>query len=262
MPLAAWLTLLNPYTAPRVFQQVTGPTYWRTLWILPLPILMALVLISPAHLGRRRLGLGLALALVAAYALWVPSYSGLSLENRVLVRTRPTLKVRWPMYKLAVELDRRVPRRSYVLAPDEVSMWIPTLHEHVYPLKVRHYLNLTRFHLGEEDFARRVALVRYVSGEGEWDAGRFAEGLRRYGVSGVCLRASAYVEEARAALTQAGFARASGDDRHEIWIREVRTIRVVRHPRWAGSIHSDGFESGDLSAWSSTHASPLDRLDP
>src|SRR5262249_48682330 len=42
-PLAGLLALVNPYTAVWVAKHVTGPYYWRSLWALPIPIVMTLV---------------------------------------------------------------------------------------------------------------------------------------------------------------------------------------------------------------------------
>lgn len=238
LPLAVWVVLLNPYTAPLIFKQVTGPAYWRLFWSLPLPLLMTLVLISPLQLKGRR-GVGLSLALLLTYALFVPSFSGISRENRVLFHSRPMLKVRWPMYRLAMRLNASVDPGSYVLAPDDISMWIPTLHHHVYPLKARHYLNLNRFYLGEEDFEHRGAMMRYVAGEGqEGDAELFRQGLECFPLAGVCLRDSPDAAVARTALHRAGFLMKSRKNQHEIWTRD-RTF-----------VFNDNFEQGDLSSWS------------
>ena len=65
---------------------MTGRSYWRSMWALPVPILMTLVLTAPLHLGdgSSRPGMRRAawLALLAAFALLVPRYSGLSARER------------------------------------------------------------------------------------------------------------------------------------------------------------------------------------
>jgi hypothetical protein len=261
MPLAVWGLLLNPLVAPLVFKQVTGPAYWRLLWSLPLPILMSLVLISPLrlkgrfkrqlngqHQGRLRgwWGPALCLALLTAYALLVPTYSGFSPQNRVLIYLRPMLKVRWPMYRPAIQLNSSVPPGSYVLAPNNVSMWIPTLHHHVYPLRARHYLNLNRFYLGEEDFENRGAMMRYVAGEGiKGDANLFRQGLSHYSVTGVCFKISEDAPRTRAILRSNQFSKKSSDKRFEIWTYDpIPPIKI------------DDFESGGFSSWSSIFVGP------
>ena len=50
-PLGVLLGLLNPSIADWVATNVTGSTYWRSMWALPLPIVMALMLTWPLHLG-------------------------------------------------------------------------------------------------------------------------------------------------------------------------------------------------------------------
>ena len=80
-PLIMMLGLLNPYVAARVIANVTGPAFWRTMWALPVPILMTMVLAAPLYLeGRARPATRRALwvALLAAFALLIPQYSGLS----------------------------------------------------------------------------------------------------------------------------------------------------------------------------------------
>ena len=51
-PLAVALVLLNPYWDGWVAANLTGPSYWRSMWSLPVPILLTLVLIAPLHLVR------------------------------------------------------------------------------------------------------------------------------------------------------------------------------------------------------------------
>ena len=56
-PLAVALVLLHPSASSWVVANATGESYWRSLWTLPVPILMALTLTAPLALGaagRRR----------------------------------------------------------------------------------------------------------------------------------------------------------------------------------------------------------------
>ena len=84
------------------------------MWALPLPIMMALVLTSPLQLGggtsrsaMRRIAW---VVLLAAFALLVPRYSGLSAENGVRL-SWPTLKVPDAAYQWAVAVNESVPPR-------------------------------------------------------------------------------------------------------------------------------------------------------
>lgn len=236
-PLASFLVVLNPYIDRWVMANLTGPFYWRALWALPVPVLMALVLMVPLHLEQRRwrwVGRTACLLLLAAYGVLVPSYSGLSSENEssgssladpALRLGYPKLKVDPIAYRLAAALNQAVPAGSYVVAPHAVNMWIPTFHGHAYPLKVRRYLKLENDSLRE-----RREMIGYVAGGGSKRAPAvFREGLDRYSVQGVCLRDSERADEARAILIAAGFRRTARElEDYEIWVRS--TAKPVKNP--------------------------------
>src|SRR5262249_17577519 len=149
------------YAAGWVTSNVAGPAYWRTMWAVPLPIVMALMFASPLHLGdgsswragRRALWA----AGLIAFALLVPQYGGLSRENRVQL-SWPTLKVPGGAYRFAVAVNDSVPPGSYVAVPTEIGTWIATLHHHVYPLLVRYYLRPQRDVLTLDELLERMAL--------------------------------------------------------------------------------------------------------
>ncbi|REJ84670.1 MAG: hypothetical protein DWQ36_08055 [Acidobacteria bacterium] len=242
LPLAAWIVLLNPYLAWLVHDLVTGPAYWRSLWVVPLPVLLVLVILTPLHLGGRdRKMLAASAALLAAYAIFVPTSSTLASENRTLLRWPPTLKVRWPMYEQARRIDELVPDGAFVLAPDLVGLWLPTFHHHPHPLKARHYLDLNRFHRGEDDFERRSALID-IAWLGAPDAASvelLRTGLEEFSIDAVCFRRQAGELEIEAVLRSSGFVVVDQDDRFEIWYRDPSLLFY------------DGFDSGDTSSWRS-----------
>jgi hypothetical protein len=200
-PLAVWLLLLSPYWARWVGANLTGPSYWRSLWALPLPVLMALVLISPLHLkgsalrhAAGRLG---CLLLLGAFAAAVPRFSALSQHNTG-----------------ALAAGMR-------LAPPTVSPWIPTFHHHAFPLEVRpEYMKRRQEHLGEEDAELRHRMTYYVAGAATEDAAaRFRDGLEHFDVRAVCLQLSEHAAEARAILRAAGFRRTLRGVSYELWVR-------------------------------------------
>jgi hypothetical protein len=218
------LALLNPYTESLVGAHVTGPSFWRALWAVPVPLLMVLVLVSPMRLpvpARWSWVRTPAVAvLVSAFVLLVPSYSALSAKNGNLRLGIPRLKVEETGYSYAEALNRLAGPGALVLAPGAVNAWIPTFHGHSEPLLVRNYLRSYSLQfLGTEDVHRREVMVASVTG---WnrspEAERlFREGLGHYPLRGVCLslRRPAPV---RAALVQAGFRLTVAGDEYEIWL--------------------------------------------
>ncbi|MBW2401950.1 MAG: hypothetical protein JRG80_22305, partial [Deltaproteobacteria bacterium] len=118
LPFAAWLVLLNPYMDHWVGANVTGPSYWRAMWSLPIPILMALLLIAPLHVGRspgrRALSRAAFILGCIAFLVFVPEFSAFSERNHgagnVGIRIgRPRRKVPDDLYRWASELNSSVP---------------------------------------------------------------------------------------------------------------------------------------------------------
>lgn len=221
LPLAVLLFVLNPYFDRWLTVNLTGPSYWRTLWALPIPLLMAWVLTSPLRLDRARWRWAARVAcllLLATYTVWIPRYGGLSSENRVRLG-RPELKVPQPAYRWAAALNRAVPPGSYVVAPPMISAWVATFHHHAYALRVRRYLRSKMFD-DPDNLRRRRDMIAYVAGTGSKDFSKqFRRGLELYDVSGVCLRTLDQADEARTILRAAGFRRNAKGPRYEIWVR-------------------------------------------
>jgi hypothetical protein len=217
---ALWLA---PHASRFVAENATGPSYWRALWVVPAPTLLALVLTSPLQLaGRlRRLGQAACLGLVAAFALGVPARSSLSPRNGVRIGW-PGLKVPPAEYRWAEILTRSVPPGSRVVAPLAVSTWIPVFQRRAFPLVVQGvYLRRYRREIDEEDRVLRYTATLVAGGQRpREDAERlFAEALDRYGVRGVLLRHSPGVEASQAVLAEAGFRRLGRHGQLELWVR-------------------------------------------
>ncbi|MFQ5417529.1 MAG: DUF6077 domain-containing protein, partial [Myxococcota bacterium] len=231
LPLAVWLVLLNPYLDGWVSANVTGPSYWRVMWSLPVPILMTLVLIAPLQLGRgvgaRLAGGAASLALFAVFASTVPEFDAFDERNAgaagVGIRVGlPGPKAPGSAYRWAAALNAAVPPGSQVVAPPEVSAWIPTFHHHAYPLQARRlYLTNHIPRLGEDDVKLRIFMTRYVGGQRDVDNARgfFVYGLDYFDVKAVLLRNSGYAVEVRSALEEGGFERTTRAIDHEIWLR-------------------------------------------
>ena len=221
VPLAVGLVLFNPYLDAWIRGNATGLTYWRVAWVLPAPLLMALVLIAPLRWAPRigavwaRAATGLA---IGAFALGVPSHLGFSEANMAWLGT-PSLKV-GAAHRFAEALNRAAPRQR-VVAPPSVSTWVPTFHDHAYPLAVRIYLVPLRDRIGEIAFRDRHVMTQFVDGDASHAraAAIFERGLELYDVAAVCLRNGPTIEPARAILRRAGFQKRLQATGMEIWAR-------------------------------------------
>lgn len=222
------LVLLNPYLAPWVQSHLTGPSYWRAFWALPLPFLMALLLIAPLSWKIRRRhssGRFLPLAGAALFVLLIPPVYGWSPGNDVQLHWPPRLKVPSNDYRAAIALNASVPPGSSVVAPTRIGLWVPTLHHHAYPLRVRRYLDSNRQWLPREERKTRRVMRAYVSGDtrGRQREAVFRAGLRRQNLRALCLDRKE-TSAARTALTgnilrQEGFHQTEVGPEYEIWVR-------------------------------------------
>jgi hypothetical protein len=224
VPLLAVVLLLAPFADAWVRALVVGPSYWRAMWALPIPLLLAFGIAAPiGWAGRERRGPAIAASCVLAVAVaaLAPGF-GWSEANEVALRApgakRPPSVARW-----AGRINERASGRR-VLAPPAVSDWIPTWHDHAYPLLVRDYLSPSRERVGAIAYRDRHVLTRYVGGRsmGDDTPGLFARGLDLYAVDLVCLRHSEHTPAQRAILGEAGFTRTVSGRNYEIWERSDR----------------------------------------
>jgi hypothetical protein len=203
------------------------------MWALPLPVLMALMLTSPLHLGETSSWPGMRraawLGLLAAFALLVPLFNGLSPENSVRL-SWPSLKVPDGAYEWAVAVNESVPSGSHVAVPSTLDGWIVTLHHHVYPLVVSHHLREWPNVLSREDLHERWAMRRFLDTPELIEATpqRFRDGLDRFEVRAVCLVSSPKAGAARAILEQAGFRQTLRGEDYELWVRPGPVPKVRR----------------------------------
>jgi hypothetical protein len=226
-PLVLLVALLNPYVAAWASMNVTGPSYWRSMWALPLPILMTLVLTSPLRIvpSRPLTGRLLCVGLVVAFALLVPQYGALSHTNGVQLGW-PGLKVPVVPYRWAAIINQSVPPGTPVAVPPAIDPWIGTFRPHARPLVVRHYLWHQSGVPGEEIQRRwwmqqALATPELVDGAPQ----QFREDLDRFRVGAVCLANSPRGGTARAILTGAGFRRTIREDDYELWVRSLVSVR-------------------------------------
>jgi hypothetical protein len=224
-PLAVALVLWQPGWSGWITDNVTGGSFWRTLWALPVPILISLTLIAPlAFVARpRRLPIGVAawLLVLGAFAWLAPASAGPSRANHVALGW-PALKVPELTYHAAAALSRSVPPGSVVVAPGDVSPWVATFHQRSFPVVVRDlYLVPFRAQIAEEEMLLRLYMTAVVGGEyaGPNVVPRFRAGLDRFAVKGVCLRRAKGAAPLRDVLRGAGFVRRGEAPGHEIWVR-------------------------------------------
>jgi len=236
-PLVAWLSLLNPYLGQVVAIHLVGPSYWRAMWILPVPLLLALLIAAPLNRPRRltetdKRGRCAAVALwttlLVSFAVWIPQIHGWSPENENNRIGVPSHKIP-PEAHLARLVRNHVPAGTVVVAPPQVNVWLPVLNDRPYPLKVLDYLQL-------KGYARRdrVGMIRLAFLDGRTPRGvkEFRRGLRRFDVGAVLF----YVREPdgdhllRAALRRAGLEPIERTPGWELWVRRRPDPRGDPHP--------------------------------
>lgn len=221
-PLATGLVLFNPFLDAFVRANVTGPSYWRAVWALPAPLLMAFVLVAPLRFADRlgpRPARALAGLAIAVFAIAVPRFHGFAAENAAWLDA-PGLKV-GAMHRWAVAVNEIAPRKR-VVAPPPVATWIPTAHDHAYPMAVRVYLKPLREKIGELAFRDRYVMTQFVDGNAGFhprEAQIFERGLDLYDVQAVCIRIGQTIAPAREILRRAGFTKRLQGTHMEIWAR-------------------------------------------
>lgn len=226
------LVVLNPYTVRFVADHFVGVyTYWRLTWALPLPLFLAVLLdgvIERAmRMQPRMLAASACVALAACAILFGWRFGTLRSANAVTLGL-PGPKVDPIEYQVAAKIDEAVPEKGFVLAPEAVSVWLPTFVVHPELLGVR-MLYLGRA-FPPQDAARRSALMQYVGGQYQPpdSAAWFADALRRYGLTAVVFVHSArWRGEMQDVLQGQGWRFLSGGI-YDIWIKNDRDARTAR----------------------------------
>jgi hypothetical protein len=154
VPLVALLTWLDPWLGEWLYRNIAGREVWRALWTLPVPVLVTLVLVAPLQVSAslpRGVGLAASAALCAVFTLALPSHYGFSTRNGVALHA-PGLKVPATSYQQARLLHEHAAGLR-VVAPADVSTWLPTFRNPAHPLMVQPYLDASR--VGNHDPLRR-----------------------------------------------------------------------------------------------------------
>lgn len=220
-----FLFLWNPFVGHFLAENLTHPvTYWRVFWILPFPSLLGVALSVPIEMpllrkvpawGRSLLTLGM----VGLLFFGGTKVHVLSSANEVRLGV-PTWKVPQETFSIVCTMAEQVPPGSIVLAPFEVSGWIPILHGHPMPLVARrHYMDLVEESLGVEEVEQRLRLTRHVSGIVQTPATPrvIARGIENYPLVAVALARSASTVDVRAVLRAARFIRTVQSQHFEVW---------------------------------------------
>lgn len=225
------LAALNPYTVRIVADHFVGVhTYWRLTWTLPLPFFLALLLdgvLEHALHMRSRVLAGCACVALAAFAIAFGWRFGTLRSANGVTLGLPGPKVAPVEYQVAATIDRAVPETGVVLAPEAVSIWLPSFIVHPELLGVRR-LYLTRafsFH----DAVQRSLLMRYVGGEHRPpdSAAWFADALRRYRLTTVVFVHSApWRGEMQNVLARDGW-RPLSSGTYDIWVKSGRDASMA-----------------------------------
>jgi hypothetical protein len=215
-PLGCLMFHGNPWLSGLVSSVTTTSIYWRVLWLLPVPALAALALISPLESGprSRRIASFVVFACVTAGSVFYLSLHRPALELAEL--GFPRLKVDVQAYQVARELMRHVPPRSDVLAPLKVSLILPMLDGNSYPLSSKpRYVQVS-----PEERLVRKKLVSMVERAGpSYDPQWFADKLDSYHVTAVAFARGKNKRRAAQALGLGGFHKVAELEDHEIWTR-------------------------------------------
>ena len=171
--LAFMLTCMNPFLDEHWGAYVTAKYLtWRLFWVIPLPIFLS-IFITQGVVNGFRLPVSknptfifVALALLITLTLGKPW-----IDPDPLVRSelRIGLKVPQPEYEVARRLSEIAGKENLVLAPENISTWVPTFRGHAYPLVARtHYtealLVVFASRIDTQDIKERLALAAYVDG--------------------------------------------------------------------------------------------------
>jgi hypothetical protein len=228
---AATLLLWNPFLASTVAAHITGaPTYWRVLWLLPMPILIGVIFVSPIeHIGSDRPRLSRASKAIAG-SLAALIFGTAVLQDPRAFAPSPANHVAfgWPSWKVprtefdaASAIVAAATPADRVLAPERVAPWIPTIHHYPAPLVVRAaYLPVLYTKLGGDELDRRMQLMRLVSGR---NRPPLAVALLRGAIEDdrlavVCVSKSATRwPDVMAVLPDMGFQRIHANADYEVW---------------------------------------------
>jgi hypothetical protein len=243
VPLGALLTVANPYLEEWVRSAITGPSHWRCVWAIPFPMLLGLLIATPLSgeaIGwARPLRVAVVAALLLAFALSVPRSTPLSRPGtKFSLQPRPwTERGRFPhhvrfgapgpkvdpvAHRFATLLANAVPEDARVVAPEDVSLWLGTLHHAPSPVSDRFlYMKARRGLLGSEEVTRRNVLTLFAAYPVLQPGAlrTFANGLRTYDIRAILIRPSPGDGALRRMLRAEGFRLRNRSTVLDLWVR-------------------------------------------
>lgn len=165
-----WLVcFFNPFLNEFWAGTLTGHNqYWRILWCVPIPMFTALLLTSLIEIDpsaeRKAVGVAVFVLGLIVFVILVPARYTVSASNGTKLKL-PSIKAPPAGYALARAFNEMVPRPGGVLAPEEVSAYIPVIRNHPYPVAARVlHISVLAPWLDQSDVVTRVALARYIGG--------------------------------------------------------------------------------------------------
>lgn len=228
---ASALLFWNPFAADWIAAQLTSAvTYWRVLWLLPMPLLVAVALTAPLERSGpspdRRAKLATSIGCLLVFGGWLlasPRALTVSPANGVHLGA-PGWKVPASEFEIARVIADAAGPGEPVLAPQRVAPWIPTLHHHPDPLVVRvEYLPVLYDILGPVELQRRMTLMRLVSGRRAdpravpmLRSALMEDGLRVVALAKAAIRGP----QLPALLRETGFQKIHENADYEVWRRE------------------------------------------
>ena len=214
-----WNPMLSETLASTV---IGGPTYWRVLWALPAAALVgsfwsALVAWLPN--SRRALSTLAVVAVGAAALLLLPRNTTVSPRNEVSFGA-PGWRARRAEIDAAQALVAHAGPGVHVVAPLSVSPWIPTLHDHPFPLMVRTlYMVNLEGHLDLRDRRKRARLTNMMSGKEAVDMKVLRRAIEEYDLAAICLAEKAFDARLGEALRNASMDEVFRNDEYRVWKR-------------------------------------------
>ncbi|MEE2673859.1 MAG: DUF6077 domain-containing protein [Myxococcota bacterium] len=225
---ATTVLLWNPFAASFIAAHLTSaPTYWRILWLLPIPTMIAIVLTAPIERGlsakpAAAIVTAAAILLFGASVVFTPKALAPSAANQVRIAA-PGWKVPPSEFDAARTIAEAGSAADWALAPRLVAPWVPIFPDYPALLVVRvEYLPVLHTALGPEELTRRMRLMRLVSGDPR--AAYAVEMLRTAiledGLSIVCLaNAAKRASGLMRVLAETGLQKIHANADYEVWKR-------------------------------------------
>jgi hypothetical protein len=241
-PLLTLAFVMNPYIEKLVMANLTGPVYHRSSWLLPIPLFITLLFLSPLDLDPKRVPRKMVVLFmivgVMGYVTRVSPFTTVDERNRIYYGA-PGVKIHPEVLESLEQAVERLPAGAYVIAPTQVSFWFPTFHHRLYPVTVHALYTYKRSSFITRDEADwRVALTEYVAGEARQEdaPGRLREGVDHFGIQGVIVDLhNQWRDEVESVLADARFQAVeppSADARYQLWTRPADDPGVRDASRW------------------------------